>query len=217
MIPENPKDTVRAGYDLVSHAYRDDAGKDCGKYLEWVEELRPHLRPGSEVLELGCGCGIPVAREMAKTHPYIGVDLSPVQIERARKLAPSAKFLCGDMAELGFPDQSFGAVLCLYAIIHLPLAEQKPLLVRIHQWLETKGWLMVIVGWGAWTGTARDWLGVKDATMYWSHTDFETYRAWLAETGFTVHSYRFVPEGEGGHYLLLAQKTVGSPRSTVRG
>jgi len=41
--------------------------------------------------------------------------------------------------------------------------------------------------------------------MYWSHADAATYEAWLAENGFAIHWARFIPEGDGGHRLILAQ------------
>jgi methylase of polypeptide subunit release factors len=30
------------------------------KYAEWVAELAPFLPPDAAVLDLGCGCGVPV-------------------------------------------------------------------------------------------------------------------------------------------------------------
>jgi hypothetical protein len=42
--------------------------------------------------------------------------------------------------------------------------------------------------------------------MYWSHTDPATYERWLHEAGFNLVWSRFVPEGDGGHTLVLAQR-----------
>jgi cyclopropane fatty-acyl-phospholipid synthase-like methyltransferase len=42
---------------------------------------------GSAVLDLGGGCGVPVARRLAPRYAMTGVDLSPVQIERASEAA----------------------------------------------------------------------------------------------------------------------------------
>jgi hypothetical protein len=53
------------------------------------------------------------------------------------------------------------------------------------------------------TGTEADWLG---AEMYWRHTDEATYRQWLADLQFELLWTRFIPEGDGGHTLLLAKK-----------
>jgi len=59
----DPKEIVRAGYDVISRIYRgDEEGEDCAHYHAWLDELEPLLAPGSPVLDLGCGCGVPVAR-----------------------------------------------------------------------------------------------------------------------------------------------------------
>src|SRR5262245_52786583 len=50
-----------------------------------------------------------------------GVDISDVQVERARRFVPGAVFLRADATETDFPPGSFSAVVCLYALIHIPL------------------------------------------------------------------------------------------------
>ncbi len=87
------KELVRAGYDKISYAYRGDKD-EAGQYLSWLAELTPLLVPRSKVLDLGCGCGVPVAQELSKDFYVTGVDISPVQIERAKQLVPKAQFLC---------------------------------------------------------------------------------------------------------------------------
>ncbi len=68
--------------------------------------LRPHERrlsgvaptvlpgrsvPGSDRLDLGCGCGTPGARLLSERFRVTGVDISDVQIERARALVPAGE------------------------------------------------------------------------------------------------------------------------------
>ena len=204
----NSKDIVRQGYDKVSYAYRDEEGHAVYPldYAAWLSELMPLLPSKSKILELGCGCGVPVAQILSEDFAVTGVDISPVQIERAEKLVPEAKFICADMTEIDFPAQSFAAIVSFYAIIHVPLAEQPALLAKLLNWLQPEGYLLLIVGSRAWTGTEEDWLGVRGATMYWSHADSATYRRWLTELGFAVCWERFIPEGSGGHVLMLIQK-----------
>jgi SAM-dependent methyltransferase len=131
---------------------------------------------GGVVLDLGCGCGVPLTRDLAGGgYAVTGVDLSAVQVERARRLVPAARFLHADATEVAFPASSFDAVVSLYALIHLPLDEQPPLLGRIGRWLRPGGWFLATTGYRAWTGTEDHWLG-GDAPMWWSHADVATYR-----------------------------------------
>jgi SAM-dependent methyltransferase len=142
-------DLVRRGYDALSYHYRsDDAGE--AEYAPWLAELRARLPTGASVLDLGCGNGVPVARSLAAAgYQVTGVDISDVQVERARHLVLTGTFIRADATTIEFPAQSFDAIVCLYALIHMPLASQPGLLQRAADWLRPRG--------GSWRspGTAR--------------------------------------------------------------
>lgn len=200
------KEIVRRGYDKVSYAYCDDAGAHAfGADTALLAELFTLLPENSAVLDLGCGCGLPVSQALAGKFNVTGVDISPVQVERARRLVPGARFICADMAEIDFPRAAFPAVVSFYSLIHLPLDEQPALFARVRRWLEPRGYFLATVGSRAWAGTEENWLGVAGATMAWSHADAETYQAWIAAAGFEICRTEFIPEGDGGHTLILAR------------
>jgi SAM-dependent methyltransferase len=199
------RDLVRRGYDALSYHYRSDDADD-GQYAPWLVDLQGRLPVSGAVLDLGCGCGVPVARFLADAGYHVtGVDISDVQIERARRLVPAGTFVRADATRLDLPSASFDAVVCLYALIHMPLADQPRLIARIATWLRPGGWLLTTVGNGAWTGTEDNWLG-GPATMWWSHADAATYREWLVAAGFAIESEEFVPEGASGHALFRARR-----------
>lgn len=202
---KDPKAVVRRGYDLVSRAYRADNAAEEG-YAEWLDLLEARVPPPAKVLDLGCGCGVPVARRLSPRYDVTGVDFSRVQIERARTLVPTATFKCADMTTLEFPEGAFDVVVCLFSIIHVPVEEQPAFLRSIARWLRPGGLLIATVGHGAWTGSESGWLGVPGGEMWWSHADAETYRQWFADAGLIIEEDRFVPEGSGGHVLLVASR-----------
>lgn len=204
----NPKQLVREGWDRVSLAYRRDDDSGDHDYAAWVHELCSSLPVAPRILDLGCGCGVPVGRLLAPRARLTGVDFSRVQIDRARRLLPDAEFICDDMCAVEFSPESFDAVVSFYAIIHVPLNEQPELFRRIAGWLPVGGRLMATLGARAWTGREHDWLGVAGATMSWSHADAATYRSWLSSAGFEIVRDSFVPEGNGGHQLFHAKRTV---------
>ncbi len=207
-VPPDPREVVARGYDQVSYAYQDDRGT-AGAELRrpWVQRLAALTPAGGRILDLGCGAGVPVARDLAGAFEVTGVDISPVQVRRARVLVPAATFVRGDMTAVDFAAGSFDSVVCLYALIHVPLERQRDLLGRIARWLVPGGHLLMTVGETAWSGTQRDWLGVSDATMFWSHADWQTYQAWLDELRFHIVADGFVAEGDGGHHFVLASST----------
>ena len=202
------KDIVRLGYDRISRRYKNDqgAGPDAKYPRYWLHQADRRLKKGSRVLELGCGMGVPVGKFFSRQHIYLGVDISQVQIQRAKKLVLKGRFQRADMTRLRFPPSSFDAVLAFYSIIHLPLREQKPLFKRIFRWIRPGGLFLSVLGWGRWTGKTQDWFG---AEMFWSHTDHETYHRWLEETGFQVVRKALIREGKGGHYQFLCVKPIG--------
>jgi cyclopropane fatty-acyl-phospholipid synthase-like methyltransferase len=173
--------------------------EDPGRYAGWVTELAGLLRPGARVLDLGCGAGIAATRQLTRRGlQVIGVDFSAVQLRRARRLVPAAGLVQADMAALQFAAASLDAVVSFYALIHLPLADQRALIPRIGGWLRPAGLFLAIVGAQPWTGNG----------MSWDHAGTSSYLDWLEEAGFTPQWDRFIPEGEGGHSLILARAAL---------
>ncbi len=201
---------VRSGYNQVSRRYRDNSGaadveseETIGNYATWVAELGTLLQPGARVLDLGYGAGIPAAELLVEAgFDVTGVDISEVQIERARSLVPGARFIRADMATWDTSADGFDAVASFYALIHVPLDDQRELLPRVASWLVPGGYLLAIVGHERWTGV-EDYLG---APMFWDHADASTYVSWLEAVGLAVQWHRYIPEGTSGHTLVLARK-----------
>jgi SAM-dependent methyltransferase len=204
------RDLVRRGYDAVSRAYRSDLGashvdssETTSTYRSWVDDLASQLAPGARVLDLGCGAGVPADRLLVDAGLDVtGVDISQVQIDRARVLVPQATFARCDIVEYELEPSSFDAIISLYTLIHLPLGDQRALIPRVFDALRPGGLFLVIVGHEQWTGV-EEYLG---APMFWDHADTETYLAWFRDDGFDVLWDRYVPEGNVGHTLVLARR-----------
>jgi cyclopropane fatty-acyl-phospholipid synthase-like methyltransferase len=201
MDDDAAKHLVRDGYNRISHAYRGDTIAAGTHYPAWINTLTAGLSDGDPVLDLGCGNGVPVSQTLSERFTVTGVDISDVQIQRARRLVPNATFHRADMTEIEFPPASFTAVVSLFALIHLPVAHQPQMIQRIAGRLRPGGQLLATVGHQAWTGTEQSWNG---SPMYWSQADAATYARWLDQAGFDIRHRSFIPEGETGHELFLA-------------
>lgn len=194
---------VRRGYDAVSLRYDEVYGAET-KYQSLLGDLCRRVPAGGTVLDVGCGSGVPVARALAAaSYRVIGIDISEVQVRRARERVPQADFIHADATAASFDAASFDAVVSLYALIHIPQAEQPPLLRKIAGWLCLGGCFVAVTGHGEWTGAEEDWLG-GGAPMWWSHADAATNRKWIEQAGLTVEREEFLPEGDGGHALFWA-------------
>ncbi len=203
------RNLVRRGYDAISLAYRSDDGtaaassaEDVSRYAGWTEELAGLLPSGARVVDLGCGAGIPATRELAGHGlQVLGVDFSAVQLRRAHQLVPAARFAQADMTMFSLRPASVDAAVSFYALIHVPLADQQALFPRVRQWIRPGGYFLAIVGASRRKGT-EPCLG---AEMFWDHADTSTYLHWLPAAGLTPVWDRYVPEGDSGHTLILAQ------------
>lgn len=205
VVGDDPREVVRRGYDAVSVRYDQEYSGET-KYRAWVGELGERIPAGGAVLDLGCGSGIPVARSLTEAgYRVTGVDISEVQIRRARELVPQAEFVLADVMAVEFSPDSFAAVLSFFALIHLPLEDQLPLLERVASWLRPGGLFVATTGYWAWTGTEENWLG-GGAPMWWSHADVGTYRSWIGQAGLSIEREEFVPEGNSGHALFWARR-----------
>ncbi len=209
--PQDQTARVRAGYNVLSRAYRADTADEATQrqYAEWLGYSLDRVPVGGDVLDLGCGNGIPASKWLSDNGFRVtGVDLSDTMVDRARELVPEATFLRGDISEVDFAPASFDAVVSFYALIHVPMSDQPDVIARAAHWLRPGGTFVATVGHTAWTGTETDWLG-GGVDMWWSHPDAATYRAWIESAGLTIDEERFVPEGTGGHSLFVATRTPG--------
>ena len=94
------------------------------------------------VLEIGCGqgTGARIIHDLFSPQRYIGVDLDPGMIRRAKRKAgalPNAAFLQGDAASLAFPDATFDLVVDFGILHHVP--NWRDALAEVHRTLKSGG------------------------------------------------------------------------------
>jgi SAM-dependent methyltransferase len=196
-VARDPKEIVARGYDAIALRYAEWAGRVVSPALDWLRDLEARLPDGADVLELGCGRGVPGTRQLARRHRVTGVDISAVQIELARHHVPEASFVCGDALELEVAPGSFDAVVALYFFGHVPLDEQRELIGRIALWLRDGGLLLATFGAGEpGEEVDADWLG---APMYFASLGGGSYLPLLRELGFEPLREEVVVQQEPGH------------------
>jgi ubiquinone/menaquinone biosynthesis C-methylase UbiE len=205
------KALVERGYDRCAAAY-DGARQEEAKQA--LGMLMDNLDDGAVVLDVGCGAGVPVARELACRFMITGVDISGKMIDLARVNVPKNTFIHGDIMSVDFPRSHFDAAVAFYSVFHLPREEHEDLFGRIYRWLKPGGYLMATVGMrGEMAYTNEDFFGV---TMYWSNYGLEEYKEILDRLGFTVLEVTIVGHGYDEahqtsverHPLIFAQKSA---------
>jgi 2-polyprenyl-3-methyl-5-hydroxy-6-metoxy-1,4-benzoquinol methylase len=113
-------DTYTHGHaDAVLQSHRWRTVENSAAYLA------PHLRPGLDVLDVGCGPGTITVDLAARVAPgrVVGLDVSPAPLDEARALAASSGvtvgFEVGDVYALAAPDDSFDVVHAHQVLQHL--------------------------------------------------------------------------------------------------
>ena len=92
------------------------ANWDTNFYGKYADTLRP-AKPGSRVLDVGCGAGQVVGRLTAAGFEVYGVDVSEPNIARARKFSDRCQLYDGQ--HLPFPDAYFASVGALNVLEHV--------------------------------------------------------------------------------------------------
>jgi ubiquinone/menaquinone biosynthesis C-methylase UbiE len=200
------KTTVKNGYNASAAKYLTTRNQDS-EDVRLLQELVQRLPKGAEVLDAGCGAGVPVAQYLSRFFNVTGVDFAEEQIRLARQLVPQARFLCQDITRLTLAENSFDAVCSYYAIIHIPRREHQALLQNFHRMLKPSGWVLLCLGADDLEkDIAEDYLGAR---MYWSHYDAETNLNMVRECGFDIIWSKIVADDTSpgsAHLFVLAQK-----------
>jgi SAM-dependent methyltransferase len=206
-MTSDPKIVVAQGYDQIAEVYLRRFGNSAVRQF-WLDQLIARLPAGVRVLDLGCGAGLPVARDLQdRGFVVTGIDGSRRQIELARDNVPGATFIEADMTRAKFAEASFGAVIALYSITHVPRDLHSGLFLRIANWLQPGGLLLASLGAEAaadWTG---EWLGTE---MFFSQHDAATNLRLIQETGLIAECAEIAAQDdEDAKFLwVIARKPI---------
>ena len=205
-MSEPPNRTVETGYDRMAEQYLASKDQEDPILIEALEALSKKLPQVANVLDLGCGAGVPATRLLAERFVVTGVDVSSRQLELAREIVPAATFIKVDMIGLDFLPGSFDAVVAFYSIIHVPRERHPELVGNIHRWLKPGGIFLATWANEEWEGEEADWNG-WGAGMWWSHHDGSTNLGMLGDAGFTVGSAESRTNSDGEEWLwVMARK-----------
>lgn len=79
------------------------------------------------------------------------VELNPAMVEQAKSKHPERYFVCGDIRELQFGDETFSMVIDLSTIDHIPLGDVKKAIKEYYRVLKPGGRLLLV----AWCSDKR--------------------------------------------------------------
>ncbi len=114
---------------------------------------RLNLRQGASILDVACGSGasaLPAAEAVGSTGHVTAVDLAERLLRMGHTKAAALgltniHFLPGDMTDLGYPDENFDAVVCVFGVFFVPDMEA---LVKELWRMVRRGGKLAVTTWG---------------------------------------------------------------------
>ena len=167
---------------------------------KWLDRFVAFLPPGGEVLDAGCGAGVPIAQYLFEQNFQVtGVDAAPTMVRMSASRFPQGKWLVMDIRSLALA-QRFDGIVGWDSFFHLDPAEQRSTLAAFCRHLRPNGALLLTIG-----DKAGEVLGVvAGQQVYHASLDPAEYEEILRSAGFAEVTIVLRDKDCGGHSLLLA-------------
>lgn len=161
---------------------------------EVVKRWASSMSPGTEVLEIGCGGGLPVTRVLVDAGLKLwAVDSSPTLLSEFRARFPNIPVDCARALESTYFGRKFTAVISIGLVFLLQPEEQATFIHRVSELIVAGGRFLFTapVEIGTWADTTT---GHECRSL-----GRERYESILAEAGFRVVA-TYEDEGRNNYY-----------------
>ena len=165
------------------------------------EFVRP-LAPGSRILDIGCGHGIPISKFFVESGlELFAIDSSPNLIARFQSAFPRVRVQCSRIQDSDFFNIPFDAIVAWGVIFYMTPADQENVIARVSRSLKTGGKFLFASPRGAIT-----WEDTMDGVIFHSVSlGTSTYSKLLQSNGLDLLEERF---DEWENYYYIAQKAA---------
>lgn len=191
-------------YDAIGTRY-DEAFPHKEGQVACAEALLAGLPPGARVLDVGCGTGLPTARQLVAAGCEVTcLDISPRMLEIAQANVPQARFVQGDVLDLAQEHGRFDGVTAFFSLLHLPRAELRDALELLRDILVPQGLMALAMVEADVDDVPIPFLGSRIRVTGYLRDELQSI---LLDSGFAVESARtmsYAPEtSEAGPEVQL--------------
>jgi SAM-dependent methyltransferase len=126
------------GYEQAAASFVSERDSRTG--VATVREWSRSLPPGSSILDLGCGHGVPISEALlADGFAVYGIDASPTLIAAFRERFPDAHAQCEPVEESAFFGRTFDGVVASGLMFLLPSEIQAVVIGKVARALNPGG------------------------------------------------------------------------------
>lgn len=197
----------RESYDAIASSWDSARVGFIGRERDYVDALLEELSTPSQILDLGCGTGRPIAAYLlSRGHRVTGVDQAEALLDLARSRFPDATWIASSI-EAFVSATPYDAIVCWDALFHIDRAEHAGLLGRFARLLRPRGRLMLTVGGSEHPAFTDQMFG--ETFFYDSHPPDEAV-SMLSAVGFTpiLSEFMNLPTSgrDKGRYAIVARR-----------
>ena len=190
-------------YERFANEWDRDRSKPGQGLMErrYLDDLASRLSPGARILDLGCGTGEPLARDLTDGGFNVtGVDAAPAMIAICKDRYPEGTWIEADMRSLAL-DRRYDAVIAWDSFFHLDQDDQRAMFPIFQDHIAPGGLLLFTSGPEVGAALGR----MYGEELFHASLAPDEYRQLLACFGFRVLLYRPEDPDCGKHTIWLSQ------------
>lgn len=193
--------TVYKTYDKIADWFDEHRSRELFE-KPYLDKVIDHIKPGSIILDLGCGMGEPITEYLInKGINVVGVDRCERLIELAKERFPNTRFLLKDMRDLCLGEK-FDAIIAWHSFFHLNLAEQRTMFQTFEEHINPGGILLFTSG----PDAGEVWGDNGGEMLYHASLSPAEYRSLFEQFGFNELLFNIEDPTCGGATVWMAQR-----------
>mgnify|MGYP001565077118 FL=1 len=135
---------LKSTYNKIAEDWHKNHQQDDW-WIKGTDKFVSFLKPGSIVLDIGCGGGTKAKYLINKGLNVIGIDFSEEMVKISKREIPKTKFLTLDLQNIENLKENFDGIFIQAVLLHFPKKEIKDVLEKIIRKLRDGGYLYIAV------------------------------------------------------------------------